>query len=987
MAERIYVGFREGVTDAAGNAVLRRVKDDFGFPAASVRTVDVYTFDCALSPQELERLAGGLFADPVVQVFSVGKPLAAGFDWIVEVGFKPGVTDNAGKTSREAAEEMLGRKLGGDVYTSRQYLFRGGMTRGQVESVSSRLLANDLIERRMISDAASWNPESGFGLIVPKVVLAHEPEVGEVDLKVRNKTLLKISSERLLALDLREMKAIQKHFRDPVVREGRAKLGLPANPTDVEIECLAQTWSEHCKHKIFNAAIRYDDGSGKARRINSLFRSCIRKSTERTAKKVDWLVSVFVDNAGVFRFNDSWNLAMKVETHNAPSALDPYGGALTGIVGVNRDVMGTGRGARLVANTDVFCFADPAWKKEVPPRLHHPKRVFEGVRRGVEHGGNKLGIPTVNGSIVFDDRYLGRPLVYCGTVGIMPSAVCGADSSEKTVKPGDLAVMVGGRVGRDGIHGATFSSQELNEVSPVTAVQLGDPITQKRMMDFLLEARDLCMFKALTDNGAGGLSSSVGEMAQLSGGCEIMLDAPPLKYAGLNPWEILVSESQERMTVAVSPEKFGEFKALADRRGVECTAVGKFTDSGDFVCTYGGKTVAFIPMKFLHGGVPQMKLSARWEERRNPEPEMPDEQDQTQNLSALLSRLNVCSKEYVVRQYDHEVQGGSAVKPLMGAQNDGPSDAAVVRPLLESGEGVVVSHGICPRYSDIDAYWMAACAVDEALRNYVATGGSLSRVACLDNFCWCDPVKSEKTPDGEFKLAQLVRANKALYDFTVAYRMPPISGKDSMKNDYVVGGVKISIPPTLLISAVGKIGDVYKAVTVDAKKAGDLVYVLGVTRSELGGSEYYAMKGFVGNSVPKVDAKAAYKLYRALEKAVSRGLLASCHDCSDGGLGVALAETAFSGMLGMQLDLRLVPREGAERNDSLLFSESQSRFVATVSPENAQKFEKAMKGNQFARIGEVNGSMRLVAKGLNGANAIDADIAELKKAWKRTLGW
>jgi len=987
MVARVEVAFKEWVNDAAGNAVLRRMKEDLGIEASSVRTVDVYTFDCELSESELMRLGKELLVDPVIQTFQFGKPVAGDFDWIVEVGFKPGVKDNVGDTAKEAAEELLKRKLDGAVYTSKQYLFKGNLSRGQIELIVSKLIANELIERWIISDARSWSKDSSLTTYVPRVKLEHTPEVKEIPLDVSDDSLMKISNERLLALDLREMKAIKKYYSNQKVAEERKAFGLPKWPTDVELECIAQTWSEHCKHKIFNAKITYYDGFGNVKRINSLFKSYVKKSTERIAKKVNWLVSVFKDNAGVFRFNDLWNLVMKVETHNSPSALDPYGGALTGIVGVNRDVMGTGRGARLVCNTDVFCFADPHYSGEVPPRLHHPKRVFEGVRRGVEHGGNELGIPTVNGSIIFDNRFLGKPLVYCGTVGIMPAQINGEDSAEKIVLPGDFAVMVGGRVGKDGIHGATFSSQELHAGSPVTAVQLGDPITQKKMMDFLLEARDLGMFKALTDNGAGGLSSSIGEMAQFTGGCEIWLDKPPLKYAGLDPWEILISESQERMTVAVSPSKYDDFKALAERRGVECTAVGRFTNSGKFICTYGGKTVACLDMEFLHNGVPQMKLEARWVEKKYPEPDFPDDGNQTQNLLSLLGRLNICSKEYVIRQYDHEVQGGSVVKPLMGAENDGPSDAAVVRPLLDSLEGIVISNGIVPRYSDIDTYWMAACAVDEALRNYVATGGSLERVACLDNFCWCDPVKSDKTPDGDFKLAQLVRANQALYDFTAAYRMPLISGKDSMKNDYMIGAKKISIPPTLLISAIGKIDNVYRAVTIDAKKPGDVVYILGVTKEELGASEFYAMKGFIGNSVPKVDAKSAYKLYSRLSSAISEGLVASCHDCSDGGLGVALAETSIAGMLGMGVDLRLVPREGVERNDSLLFSESQSRFVVTVSPTNAARFEKLLKGSIFARIGKVNDSGRFVITGLNGSLIIDASVAELKHAWKKTLDW
>ncbi len=987
MVRRIEVGFKSGTVDALGESTKRRINEDLKIEVESVKTIDAFAIDADFDDAVMERLGKELFADPVIQEFEFRKPLASGFDWIVEVGFKPGVKDNVGDTAKEAVEDILRMELRGKVYTSKQYLLKGKISREEVERIAAKLLANELIERWQIADSNSWDPQHGFMGYVPRVKLEHEPKVAEIPLNVRNSTLMKLSKDRLLALELKEMKAIQKYYRRKEVAAERAALGLPPNPTDVELECLAQTWSEHCKHKIFNAKIRYDDGKGKVKRINSLFKSYVRKSTERIAKKANWLVSVFKDNAGVIKFNDEWNLVMKVETHNTPSALDPYGGALTGIVGVNRDPMGTGRGSLPVFNTDVFCFASPFYDKELPPRLHHPKRIFEGVRRGVEHGGNKIGIPVINGSIVFDDRYLGKPLVYCGTGGMMPAKIDSEDCSVKKVDAGDLVLMVGGRIGRDGIHGATFSSEELHESSPVSAVQLGDPITQKKMQDFLMEARDLMLIKAITDNGAGGLSSSIGELAQMSGGCEIYLDKAPLKYPGLDPWEILVSESQERMTVGVEPAKLDAFLELANRRSVEAAVVGKFTDSGKFLVKFGEKAVASLEMKFLHDGVPQMKLEAKWEEKKFDEPQFADEPDQTANLLSLLGRLNVCSKEYVVRQYDHEVRGGSVVKPLMGAENDGPSDAAVMMPRLGSFEGVVVSNGIIPRYGDIDAYWMTACAMDEALRNYVATGGSLEKVACLDNFCWPDPVKSEKAPDGEYKLAQLVRANQALYDFAIAYKMPPISGKDSMKNDYVIGNVKISIPPTILITAIGKIEDARKAVTIDAKKAGDFVYVLGVTKDELGGSEFYALKGFVGNEVPKVDAKRAYALYSKLSKAILKGLVASCHDCSDGGLGVALAETAFAGMLGMNVDLRSVPRERAERNDFVLFSESQSRFVVTVSPQNAANFEKAMKGVSFAKVGDVRNDEQFVVVGLNGSEAVKSDVAILKAAWKKTLNW
>ena len=802
------------------------------------------------------------------------------------------------------------------------------------------------------------------------------------------KSLLRISRERLLALSLSEMKVLQAYFAREDVRAQRQQVGLGARATDVELEALAQTWSEHCKHKIFNAAIEYTDERGQQTVINSLFDTYIRGATRKVRSKLgdrDWCVSVFTDNAGIISWNDHYNLVFKVETHNSPSALDPYGGALTGIVGVNRDPLGTGKGSRLIFNTDVFCFATPFYEEPLPPRILHPRRIYEGVREGVEHGGNKSGIPTVNGSIVFDDRFLGKPLVYCGTAGIMPREILGEPSHTKEVRPGDLIVMTGGRIGKDGIHGATFSSEELHEGSPVTAVQIGDPITQKRMIDFLLTARDRGLYRCITDNGAGGLSSSVGEMAQYANGCELDLKAAPLKYAGLQPWEILLSEAQERMTLAVPPGEREEFMTLARNMGVEATVLGHFTDSGYFHILYDGKTVACLDMQFLHAGLPRMQLLAVWKPPRHRDPECADPVDSTPLLKKLLARPNICSKEAVVRQYDHEVQGGSVIKPLSGVANDGPSDAAVLRPVLDSLQGVVVSHGICPRYSDLDTYHMVACAIDEALRNFLCVGGSLEGIAGLDNFCWCDPLPSEKNPDAEYKLAQLVRANMALYDYATAYMIPLISGKDSMKNDYIIGALKISIPPTVLFSIIGKIDDVRKAVTMDAKSVGDLVYVLGETRDELGGSEYFSLYNSIGAQVPAVDAKKALKLYRSLGKAMSRGLVRSCHDCSDGGLGVALAETAFSGGLGMTVDLKKVPAAKISRNDFLLFSESQSRFVVTVAADDRKDFERCLKGNAFAEIGIVEKDPQFRITGLNDTIVIDAGIFDLKESWQKTL--
>jgi len=992
MAFRIEIGLKPHLRDARGEKIKRRIIDDLKIPVDSVRTVDVYTIDASLSDEEIEKVATGPFLDPIIQVYSLGKPIGQDFDWAIEVGYKPGVTDNVGRTAREAVELLLQRKFkpGEGIYTSVLYFIQGNLARQQAESIATGLLANTLIQRFEIRDRKAWDPAVGMGVFVPKVTGKTGVRVEEIDLKVSDEELMKISSGRVLALSLKEMKALQSYARDPRRLAERKEVGLGENLTDCEVEALAQTWSEHCKHKIFNASIEYYDEDGQVRQIDSLFDTYIKGSTEEIRKSMgekDWCVSVFKDNAGVMRFNEGWNLVFKVETHNSPSALDPYGGALTGIVGVNRDPFGTGKGAKLIFNVDTFCFAPPDYDKPLPPRLLHPKRIFDGVREGVEHGGNKSGIPTVNGSIVFDDRYVGKPLVYCGTGGIMPRIIRGEPSHQKKAEAGDLIVMTGGRIGKDGIHGATFSSEELHEESPTSAVQIGDPITQKRMTDFLLRARDEGLYHAITDNGAGGLSSSVGEMARDCNGCRLDLEKAPLKYAGLDPWEILLSEAQERMTLAVPPDKIDRFMELAGRMEVEATILGRFTDSGKFHVLYGGKTVAYLDMDFLHNGYPRMQLRARWEKKIHEEPKWEDPQDLTASLKQILSRYNVCSKESVIRQYDHEVQGGSVLKPLVGAFNDGPGDAAVLRPLLESWEGVAVSSGICPRYSDIDTYHMMACAIDEAIRNNIAVGGNLKHMAGLDNFCWCDPVQSEKTPDGEYKLAQLVRANMALYEYTKAFGVPCISGKDSMKNDYLIGSTKISIPPTVLFSVVSVIPDVRKCVTMEAKRPDDLVYVLGETFPEMGGSEYFASHGLIGNRVPRVHASRAKKLYEALGKAIEAGWVASCHDCSDGGLGVALAETAFAGGWGMEIDLRRVPASGVARNDFLLFSESQSRFVVTVHPDHQKNFEEYLKGNVFARVGRVTAGKEFVVTGLQGTNIVRADIFDLKETWKRPLQW
>ena len=977
--------------DARGAVLAQTLREDLQLPVTAARLASLYTIHAPFSAADLEEARQTLFTDAVAQASYWDARPPVSCDWVVQVSFLPGATDNVGRTAAEALDDIYQRPLDGAVYHSQLYMLQGNLTRQDVERVVRDALANPLIHQWRITAASEWRDGASAFLPPPIAGVNKPPQVHTVSLEVDEQTLTHLSQERLLSLNLDEMQAIQAYFRSPEQLRQRQRHGLGGDPTDVELEALAQTWSEHCKHKIFNSTIHYRDANGQTSTIQSLFKSCIVRATSEIGERVDWLLSVFHDNAGVIRFNDQWNLVMKVETHNTPSALDPYGGAITGILGVNRDPFGTGKGCKLLFNTDVLCFAPPDYDKPLPPRLLHPKRVFKGVHRGIKDGANQSGVPDVNGAVVFDERFLGKPLVFCGTGGIMPAQIGGEPSYEKQARAGDWIVMVGGRIGKDGIHGATFSSQELSEVSPASAVQIGDSITQKKMTDFLLEARDRQLYTCITDNGAGGLSSSVGEMARFSNGCELHLDRAPLKYPGLDPWEILVSESQERMTLAVPPAHLDAFLALAERRQVEATALGAFTDSGLFHILHDGKTVALLNMDFLHDGAPDLNLEAHWQPPQHAEPSFACPTDLTESLLKMLGRLNICSKEWVIRQYDHEVQAMSVVKPLVGAHNDGPSDAAVLRPLLDASmpeamEGVIVANGICPRYSDIDTYHMAANAIDEAIRNVIAVGGRLGHIAGLDNFCWPDPELSLSNPDGPYKLAQLVRANQALYDYCTAYDVPCISGKDSMKNDYHIGDTKISVPPTLLFSVIARMPDVRRAVTMDVKQPGDLVFIVGETRAELGASEYYAMCGAIGNRAPQVDASRARALYEALGEAMQQGLVSACHDCSDGGFGVAAAEMAFAGGYGMQLDLRAMPREaGIDRDDALLYSESASRLVATVPPQHREAFLQAMSDCAIGELGQVIDDSGFTVIGLRGEVVVQSNIAALKAAWQRPL--
>ncbi len=678
-------------------------------------------------------------------------------------------------------------------------------------------------------------------------------------------------------------------------------------------------------------------------------------------------------------FDDEYNICFKVETHNHPSALEPYGGANTGLGGVIRDPMGTGMGAKPVCSTDVFCFAPPETPlEEIPNGVLHPKRVMRGVVSGVRDYGNRMGIPTVNGAVYFDKRYLGNPLVYAGNVGLIP-----VNGSFKKTNPNDLIVAVGGRTGRDGIHGATFSSAELTHESENLsggAVQIGNAVQEKMVLDVMLEARDRGLYTAVTDCGAGGFSSAVGEMGEEIG-AEVDLNAIPLKYEGLSYTEMWISEAQERMVFSVPDDKWPEMKALCDSEDVEAVVLGRFVPTGRLVLKYNDTVVCDLPMSFMHNGRPPVVREAVYA----PAPETDElsgapKFDNLESLKRILGSYNVASKHWVVRQYDHEVQGGSVIKPLVGVKDDGPGDAAVVRPRQCSNQGIVLSCGMNPYYGDLDPKWMAASAIDEAIRNAVAVGADPSKIALLDNFCWGNTDRPET-------LGSLVRAALACHDMAIELGTPFVSGKDSLNNEFRPEGKEpISIPPSLLISAMGQVKDASKCVTMDLKKAGNVLMLVGWTNNELGGSHYNLVNGLTGGRVPKVDVAEAGLIFQMVHAAIEKGLVRACHDLSEGGLAVAAAEMAFAGGLGVEIDVADIASEVciADNPTAKLFSESNTRFLLEVAPENADKITEMFGAIPADEIGTITESPAFAVYN-DDDKLFEANIDDLKQVWQKPL--
>ncbi len=761
-----------------------------------------------------------------------------------------------------------------------------------------------------------------------------------------------ISVEMGLALSIDEMKSIRKHF-DKQKRK----------PTDVELQTLGQTWSEHCYHKTFKGDVLSSNGNTI---IKNMFKSCIVKSTNDL--NLPWCFSVFEDNAGIVEFDNGYGVAIKVETHNHPSAVEPFGGAATGTGGVIRDVLGVW--AEPIACTDVLCFGPLEYPYErLPEGIKHPRYIFRGVVSGIGHYGNNMGIPTVNGAIYFDEGYLGNPLVYCGCIGILP-----LEKYVKDVKPGDRVVLVGGKTGRDGIHGVTFASLELTEESEEfrPAVQIPNPIEQEKIRRAVIRVRDEGLASSVTDLGGGGLSSAICETTEKHDcGVHVELDKVHLRTSNMKPWEIWISESQERMLLTVRPNNLESVIEVFDDENVEATCIGWFTEDKIVELEYQGIKVAMLDVGFLFKP-PTRQLVSEWNGTNYREKKIPLPEDLTIILKRLLSTPNIASKESIIRTYEHEVQGRTVLKPLQGRYS-GPNDAAVLKPLSDSWRGIVISCGMNPRYGKIDPYWMAASAIDEAIRNNISVGGR--RMALLDNFSWGNPEK----PD---RLGGLVRAVEACRDFALAYGTPFISGKDSLYNESPLGPVT----PSLLVTGIGLVPDVRKVVSMDLKEVGNPVYIVGKTLPELGCSEYYRIMGLLGSSLPRVYPKSSARSMKLITKAIDLGFIRSCHDLSEGGLGVAAAEMSFSGGSGLELHLDMMPQLNVERDDLLLFSESNSRFLLEVSKDKQADFENMMRNCDFGLIGEVRSNSELIIWGLEEDVVVESDIVDLRTSWKNTFG-
>ncbi|UCG29935.1 MAG: phosphoribosylformylglycinamidine synthase subunit PurL [candidate division WOR-3 bacterium] len=924
-------------SDPRGN-FIRGSFQSFGLAGVEeVLVSDIYYITGEVTLPQIKKITKELLCDPVVEDYDIKKAeeTVEGF----EVLFNHGVTDPKEESVRKAIAD-LGIEIQ-SVKTGNNYVIRGKFDGKQLIRSAELFLYNPLIQHIRHGEEGT-HKTSVYELRISKIDLGGD--------------LPKLSRDMGLSLSQTEMDTIKRYF-DSKER----------NPTDVELETIAQTWSEHCRHKTFLGNILFN-----GEHIDNLLKQTIMKATHEIDHPL--CLSVFHDNSGVIDFDEDYGICFKVETHNHPSALEPYGGAATGIGGVIRDILGTGLGAKPILNTDVFCFGLPDFDyHDLPEGILHPKTIIKGVIRGVRDYGNRMGIPTASGAICFDEAFLYNPLVYCGCAGLIRK-----DRIDKGAKPGDMVLLVGGRTGRDGIHGVTFASAELSGESEKSCVQIGNPIMERRVMDCLLKVSEQGILHSVTDCGGGGLSSAVGEMGKETG-VQVFLDRVPLKYSGLSPREVWISESQERMVLAVPPEHLDIVIQIFESEGVQSTVIGEFTDDRRLVLYYRENKVCDLEMEFLHDGLPMPVKKAMVKTKVPTDIDVPKPVDLNSLIIDIISGLNTCSREWVIREYDHEVQGGSAIKPLVGIYGIGPQDAVVVRPDLSKKRGIVVSCGINVRYGKLDSYHMALSVVDEAMRNLVAAGGNIAKAAMLDNFCLSSPEREEV-------LGDLVLSARGCYEAAKCFGVPFISGKDSLYNEWVdKDGKVIAIPPVLLISAIGIIEDVDRCVTMDFKQIGSDLYMVGETKEELGGSEYYRVLDLEAGAVPGLDFTNAPRIMSSIHTAIRKGLVVSCHDLSEGGLALALSEMAFSGDIGAEVNLMDVPFTGKKRRfDTVLFSESNTRFLLEVRRDRGGEFTKLFSGLPVARIGETVRDKRLKIFA-DDRKLVDLPLLVLKKKWLRKI--
>lgn len=961
---RVEVRPKPECVDVRGSSLLKRVVADGGVDARSIDYAQVYFIEGDLTWDDLDFISAQLLADPVTQVAFTGASVVPKVGCTIEVHPLAGVTDPAAESVELAVEKLVGKVV--RVQTGERWDFHGA-SKAQGESVAAKYLANTVVQA---VHAAPYMPTQ-FPVGATRAVEVKEiPLLGLSDAQLET-----LSRQAHLFLDLQEMRAIQAYYR-----------GLKREPREIELETLAQTWSEHCVHKTLKSRVSYKEKSlavgspsllGRAGKISghvsgdageliidNLLKHTVAAATHSLMDStkpgaIDWCLSVFVDNAGVIAFDETHALCMKVETHNHPSAIEPYGGAATGIGGCIRDVMGTGLAAKPIACTDVFCVAPP--DAAVPKGCLPPARVLRQVVAGVRDYGNRMGIPTVNGGVWFDPRYVGNPLVYCGVVGILPRELV-----RGVVRAGDRIIVLGGKTGRDGIHGATFSSAELTDSHADEfghAVQIGNAITQKKTLDAILAARDAGnkpLFHAITDCGAGGFSSAVGEMGKDIGAL-VHLDRAPLKYDGLTPTEIWISEAQERMVLSVPVANIAALQNLCDDHGVTLCDLGEFgTSNKELILLWNGLEMGRLSMDFLDGGLPNPVREAVWDgdwHARYAPVKMPAQKRGSgllETLCTLLAHANIGSKSWIIRQYDHEVQGTSVIKPLVGKLG-APGDAAVLQPLPHSTRGVSIANGLATGLA-ADPYLMTLAAIDECVRNLVCVGTDPTKIAILDNFCW----PSCKDPR---HMGSLVRASEACLDGSLAYRTPFISGKDSLNNQFTTeSGETIHIPPTLLISGLGIVANVENAITMDAKMPGNMLVLVGLTDARMGGSHRSMLGDFenMNSQLPMVDLETGPKTARAVAACIASGCVASAHDASEGGALLAAAEMAFGGELGVEIHLDAVPCVKNISLEERAFSETPSRYLLEVSPNNMATVISLLGGIPNAVIGEFNKTGLLV---------------------------